>query len=202
MTVQTNRNHLLALGVAAGLALAAASATGCASYGSYPEIGSDAAVNDTNVIPMPTLMRLAVTEVAERYEYDDAPYLVNWPRGTEMRTADRMTDLLPGDAARAMPGTLDRPTLHVTRVWLRVDTGKVEILRPMLELGPKADGSFAHEPVVVHLRSGGLKPWRVVATRSWSPDTRDVPPVHLWEEEWATDEPMIEVEDSQPDTEG
>ncbi|MEM8834276.1 MAG: hypothetical protein AAGD00_00515 [Planctomycetota bacterium] len=200
MTVRNRFHRVLGLTAAASLTLGAASITGCASYGSYPEIGSDAAVNDTNVIPMPTLMRLAVTEVAERYGYTDAPYLVNWPKGTEMRTADRMIELMPGDAARAMPGTLDRPTLHVTRVWLRVDTGTVEVLRPMLELGPKDDGTFAYEPVVVHLRTGALKPWRVVATRAWSPDTRNIPRVHLWEDEWAADEPMIEFDNANEDS--
>ncbi len=162
----------LALGMIIGSAGALA---GCAAYANYPSIGRDAAVNDPNVAPLPTLAYLGVRWTVDRYPVEGA-YVVNWPRGMGRARATTLADRL-GDGARLVsPGTRGLPTYHVSRIWLRGDRAEVDVMRPVG--GPDA----GHQMVTVHLRSD-LGRWEVASTKLWPVGMGEVPELYGWEDD-------------------
>jgi hypothetical protein len=185
--MSTSRNGTLrsfTLSLAALIGLAALTAqTGCASYGNYPAIGTaqdDAAVNDPNAAPIPTLMRLALVHVVDRFPVD-GDYVVNLPEGMTSRRAEEFMMKL-GDARAHLPSaeTESRPVYHVTRVWLRPGgTSEVEILRPVYGVGaPGVDAEF--QPVTVRLRKTPLEPYKVDNVRVWPIGIAVPPPLFGW----------------------
>jgi hypothetical protein len=174
---------------AAALAIFAAGMTaftglsGCASYVNYPAIGTaeeDAAVNDPNAAPAPTVTQAALRHVVSRFPVN-GPYLVNLPQGMQKRRADEIVAALR-DPNASLP-TADRaglPAFHVTRVWVRPsDKAQVEILRPIFGVGNPGIPE-EYQPVTVKLRRSPLEAWQVDSVRVWSVGLRKPPALYGW----------------------
>ncbi|MDX2116439.1 MAG: hypothetical protein SFZ24_12585 [Planctomycetota bacterium] len=177
---------------AALLALALAPALpglpGCANYVNYPAIGTaeeDAAINDPNVAPAPTIVQAALRRVTSSFPVD-GPYVINLPEGMTRRRAEEILRLLKDpDARLPAPDTLELPAYHVTRVWLRpADKANVEVLRPIFGVGarPGEGDSAQYQPVMVRLRRSPLEDWKVDSVRVWPIGTVVPPPLFGWDE--------------------
>jgi hypothetical protein len=193
------RGPLLA---SASLALAAAvawAATGCAGYINYPPVGDDWAINHTNVNPSLAIMEAGMLRALRR---SGAPgglqhgeYVVNPPRGTEMRYAQALVDRLnaqPGfeGAQIVTPENGHLPCYHVTRVWVRGDEAIIDILRPIQSIRPAEGQQEVHQPYTVWLRGGAFEHWRTVSTRDWPVGLDPVPMRWNWATQFAAPEPM------------
>lgn len=160
--------------------------SGCASYVNYPPIDTakdDAAVNDPNVSPVPSVIRAALRRVLESYPVE-GDYFVNLPEGMTRRRAEEVIARLR-DARARLPsseaGLL--PAYHVTRVWLRPgDKAEVEILRPVFGVGTPGDLA-QYQPVTVRLRRGPLEDWKVANVRVWPIGMIAPPPLYGWQAE-------------------
>jgi hypothetical protein len=150
------------------LAAAAIAATpGCVGYSSYPEVDS-LAPSSPNFIQVKPVITSALKEVVRRYHPDWAgPFAINLPpEMTPESQADILRDLGP-DARPMTPQTQHLPTYHVGRVWVRGPKAKVDVVRPVLELGPAPDGGIVYQGVTVWL-DAGLNPWQVDFIQPWS----------------------------------
>lgn len=158
--------------------------TGCAMHANYPPIGTaedDAAVNDPNAAPVPTIVQAALRRVIERFPVQ-GEYNINLPQGMTRRRAEEIVTLLRQPGAR-LPSSASQelPTYHVTRVWLRPGgTSTVEILRPVFGVGtPGTEAQY--QPVSVNLRRSPLEDWQVDSTRVWPIGSAVPPPLYGWE---------------------
>lgn len=176
-------------------------ASGCASYVNYPPIGTaeeDAAINDPNVAPAPTVVQAALKHVVKKFPVN-GPYLVNLPQGMLKRRADEIIAALKDpNASLPSPERANLPAFHVTKVWLRPsDKAQVEILRPIFGVGNPGIPE-EYQPVTVRLRRSPLEPWQVDSVRVWSVGMKQPPVLFGWPErggsESATGEPMAPVE--------
>ncbi len=178
-----------------GLAtLGMSSMPGCATYANYPPIGQDLAVNDPNVIPIPVLMRVAITRTLQSdSQTGELPerWVLNLPRGTTLERARSILDnsmrdagvsggMLVGDS-----GYLGLPVYSVTRVWLRADSATVDVIRPVTLDGMEpteadADGVAYTYQKVTHRLKGGFRPWRVETSRAWPIGLEDQPELFGW----------------------
>ncbi|MGP1345638.1 MAG: hypothetical protein ACTS3F_03085 [Phycisphaerales bacterium] len=167
----------LGIGIASGLG-------GCASYINYPPVGDDWAINHTNVNPSHAIMEAGMLRALRRsgapggLAYD--AYVVNPPRGTELRHAEALVNRLnavPGfeGAQIVTPDNAHLPAFHITRLWVRGDAAVVDVLRPIMTVRPQPGATEVHQPYTVWLRGGGLEQWRTVATRDW-PVGMETPP--------------------------
>lgn len=193
------RSPLTALLGASALSLAALSITtapGCATYANYPPIGQDLAINDPNVIPIPVLMRVALTrtlstdaatgELPERW-------VLNFPRGTTLERAQSLLESTSRDAGVTGgmlvgdPGFQGLPVYSVTRVWLRADKATVDVIRPVTLDGmtpTEADTSgvaYTYQKIT-HRLTGGFRPWRVETSRAWPIGLEARPELFGWPE--------------------
>lgn len=166
------------------VALAACAAVaGCASYANYPPLGTakdDAAVNDPNVSPVPSIMRIALAHVIERFPVE-GDFVVNLPEGMTVRRAQELM-LKLGDPRANLPQAEveTRPVYHITRVWLRPGgTSEVEILRPVFGVGTPGDQA-EFQPVTVRLRRTPLEPYKVDSVRVWPIGIAVPPPLFGW----------------------
>lgn len=175
------RTACAALSVAVFAALAGT--PGCASYANYPAIGTakdDAAVNDPNIAPVPTVMRTALMHVVERFPVD-GEYIVNLPEGMTVRRAEEFMMKL-GDPRASLPQaeTESRPVYHITRIWLRpAGSAEVEILRPVYGVGAPGDQP-EFQPVTVRMRKTPLEPFKVDSVRVWPIGIAVPPPLYGW----------------------
>lgn len=186
-TARTRKIQQLApIGFAGLIVLAAlAGPSGCASYANYPPIGTaqdDAAVNDPNVAPVPTLMRTALLHVVDRFPVE-GDFVVNLPEGmTARRAHEFMLKLGQPRASLPQAETETRPVYHITRVWLRPGgTSEVEILRPVFGVGTPGDQA-EFQPVTVRLRHTPLEPYKVDSVRVWPIGIAVPPPLFGWDE--------------------
>ncbi len=166
------------------VAVCAMIAPGCASYSNYPKIESKGLRNDPNSPAIQTALITAVQWVANRYPPGRSPEAVqsavepvsvkvnypiaiNLPVGTRRsgylyvaeRIGPEVYPLTPEIWSSGNP-----PVFHITRVWIRMREARIEVLRPMPELGRGPDGNPVYQPVVVRL-VGGFSPWRVEHAR-------------------------------------
>jgi hypothetical protein len=163
--------------------LAASTFPGCA-FGNYPPIDEakeDAAVNDPNLAPIPSMIRVALAHVIERWPVE-GDYVVNLPRGMNGRRANEIMMKL-GDPRAHLPAAEHEslPVYHVTRVWLRPGgTNEVEVLRPVFGVGaPGVDAEF--QPISVRMRRTPLEEWEVDSVRAWPIGMQVPPPLYGWE---------------------
>lgn len=159
---------------------------GCASYANYPAIGTaqdDAAVNDPNVAPVPTVIRSALLHVIERFPVE-GDFVVNLPEGMTSRRAQEFMMKLGEPRARLPQAESESlPVYHVTRVWLRpAGSAEVEILRPVYGVGAPGDKP-EFQPVTVRLRRTPLEPYRVDSVRVWPIGIAVPPPLYGWTDE-------------------
>lgn len=165
------------------LALVAGAVAGCASYANYPPIGTaadDAAVNDPNVAPVPTMMRTALLHLVDRFPVE-GEYVVNLPEGMTRRRAEEFILLLRDPRARLpREGDESAQVFHITQVWLRPGgRSQVEILRPVFGVGTPGDQA-EFQPVSVYLRRTPLEAWRVDGIRAWPIGIAVPPPLFGW----------------------
>jgi hypothetical protein len=185
---------LLAAGVLSLGALGLGSIPGCATYANYPPIGQDLAVNDPNVIPIPVLMRVALTRTLQNdSQTGELPerWVLNLPRGTTLERARSVLDntmrdagvsggMLVGDA-----GYQGLPAYSITRVWLRGDSATVDVIRPVtLDGMPPTEADtggvgYTYQKVT-HRLKGGFRPWRVETSRAWPIGLEDQPELFGW----------------------
>lgn len=78
----------------------------------------------------------------------------------------------------AVPLTEDNaqrlPIYHVTRVWLRGERARVDVVRPLYELGSKPGGGAVYRGVQLRL-GGGWEPWRVTSSSEYEVGVLDAP---------------------------
>lgn len=179
------------------LAIAAATAfwaTGCAGYINYPPVGDDWAINSTNVSPSLAIMEAGMLRALRRSgapgSLQHGTYVVNPPRGTQLRYAEALVQRLnavPGfeGAQIVTPENGDLPVYHITKLWVRGDEAIIDILRPIPSILPAQGQQEVFQPYTVWLRGGAFEHWRTVATRDW-PVGMDAAPMR-WN--WATQFP-------------
>ncbi len=168
---------------------------GCQQYSTAPGVPTARGIPETPNRPAAvTSMIEAVRYVATRYPPGslredaptvaeamalEAPYelVVNPPRGLRRVYYERLVRQVGPLASAASAESIGgpAPVFHITRVWMRFDKATIDVLRPMVELGPGPDGRPIYQMVTVRLE-GGLRPWRVVHARAWPPDEPITPP--------------------------
>lgn len=181
--------------------------TGCQRYANYPAIPtSEGIAEDPNTTSATKCMSLAVAYVATRYspggynfdaktakEQGDLrvpfPLVVNGPRGMRKGFYQRLAGQIGPEAQVISPANeaAGLPVYHVIRVWLRRNRATVDVLRPMNELAPDAQGRPVYQTVTVRLE-GGLDPWRVIHARGTEPGLDPVPAAYYLPEVDRTDQ--------------
>jgi hypothetical protein len=170
---------------------------GCYQRANYPEIPTSVGFNENPNTPSAERAMIASLQfVASRYtpgqrEFDPAldprttpmvnyPAVVNLPMGMRKSFYERIATKVGPEVLPATPESVvearssGAPVFHVSRVWMRFDRAYVDVLRPMPELGVAPDGTTIHQMITCHLE-GGLRPWRVVYTRTWHPGDAKAP---------------------------
>lgn len=143
------------------------SVPGCVGYSSYPQIES-MAPSSPNFVQVRPAIESALKEVVRRYHPDWAgPFAVNLPAEMTAEAQHIVIQKLGPDARPMTPETAHLPTYHVARVWVRGPKAKIDIVRPVLELGPQPDGGIVYQGLTVWL-DAGLNPWQVDFIQPWS----------------------------------
>jgi hypothetical protein len=169
--------------------------SGCQQYVTSPAIPTARGMSENPNAPAPEqAITAALQYVATRWapgktrEFDakltpgatyvDQAMVINLPAGTRQSFYDRIARKLGPTVQPATPENTDGslPIYHVGRVWLRFENARVDVYRPMLELGPGPDGKPVYQMVTVHLR-GGFSPWRAEFARAWDPGVYETPEV-------------------------
>ncbi len=164
-----------AISLLAGLLVGA----GCASYANVPEPDSPASVTSPNRRQPKAVMTEALIRVLSQFPPDSQRFAVGLPEGVTPETVDEILGALGPGAELAGPRTRDLPTYAIGRIWIRSGKSKVDIFRPVTELGPRSDGSFERQAITVWLE-GGLNPWRVTRTQRWEIGAFPRPDVVEW----------------------
>ncbi len=190
-----------AISVLAGLLVAG----GCASYANVPEPESPTSVTSPNRRQPKAVMKAALTRVLNQYPPGTSRYAVGLPEGVSLETIQEILTALGPGAELASAGTSDLPTYAIGRIWIRTGKSKVDIFRPVVELGRRADGTYERQAITVWLE-GGLDPWHVTRTQRWAvgafprPDVADWPEAPLSEEPESLAAERVEEEARAPDT--
>ncbi len=207
------RPALLRGAAAAVVALAGAiGQIGCATYANWPAIDQDVAVNDPNVAPLPGLGRLAVERVLELdAEAGDLPdaWVVNFPEGMRRSVAREMLGMIEartgysGGLLVGDPGSGAAPVYSITRIWLRGDRARVDIVRPVLVASPRGgstilDAAFQRVTVRFELQAFGPR-WAVDSVRIWPVGTEEEPVLYGWPAELIPDEAIDGPADEEAD---
>ncbi len=161
---------------------------GCAPYVTYPASEADrGGVGDVNLEPSMTVQRLAVGRVLAMdlgsgvlpmrgvASQAEGLWVLNPAGGTTLVRAQRMRrsiDVAGRGLLVGEPGSESAPVYSVTRVWVRGDSARVDVVRPV------EDDRF--ERVTVRLRAGS-RPWRVESVYEW-PGAVDEPELFGWPE--------------------
>lgn len=168
--------------------LALAGAIGAAScareYANYPPITGDefAVKNVNNSINMKNAIAAAVRWTAMRYPPpggDGAPFAINLPAGTSEETYARVAGMVGKGAqpiSEANAQTL--PIYHVTRVWLRGEIARIDVVRPVFEIAHKPGGGPVYRGVEVRL-AGGWEPWHVTGSTEYEIGVLEPPVLHI-----------------------
>jgi len=145
---------------------------GCALYMNYPPLEGDTSINNPNVSPMPEVVEIGLIETVRRYPAGGA-YVVNLPRGTSRATAEWVREGL-GASARLVGDESEAglPVFHVTRVWIRGNKARVEVLAP--------DVNGKQRGVVVEMATTGIGEWRVDRVRALATGAVEEPPLYGW----------------------
>ena len=159
------------------------SMTGCAMVASWPAIGDDTAINDPNVSPMPKVIAAGVREVIRRYPAQ-GEFIINLPEGLERPRAERIAREVGPEARVVGYSDVALPVYHVTRVWVRGDRARVDVVRP---LGvPRM-----WQRITVHLKHT-LEGWQPEYTKVW-PLGMDTPgSLYGWLDAGAIGDPPVE----------
>ncbi|KAA0217280.1 MAG: hypothetical protein DYG94_01405 [Leptolyngbya sp. PLA3] len=150
---------------------------GCVGYSSYPKV-EGGAPSSPNFIHMRPVIAESLKAVIEKYHPQDAgPYAVNLPIGITETGRDEVMKALGAQAMDLTPRTEHLPIYHVGRVWVRGADAKVDIVRPILELGRLPGGQPTYQGVTVWL-DGGINNWWVEMIQPWSIGVVEPPELH------------------------
>ena len=164
------------LGVTAGAGLAIGLAgAGCSSYTNINTAEGVGAVTNPNARVPSEVVREALRYVVTRYPAGEA-YAVNLLPNTNTTMGDFITRDLPAGVRIATEDNRDLPTYHVGVTRVRGGVAKVDIIRPVVELGEQPGGGWATQGVTVHM-DGGINPWRVERIQRWALGAVDVPEI-------------------------
>ncbi len=161
------------LGTALGLAIGFGCVGGCVSYTNVPVPNSAPAFKHANSGASIKVIVASIDRVVLRHPMRDrnGNYAVNLPAGTTPETANTIVSRLPDGAIVPFEGMSDTvPVYHISRVWLRGSSGKVDVVYP---IDHETDGGVT---VWVH---GGDQPWYVERLQFWAPGTIPTPPVYV-----------------------
>ena len=188
------RGRMVAVVVIGGAIGLSGALGGCHNNTTYPEVPTARGFTENPNTPSGEQAMVASLQyVASRWapgkrEYDSAetpggvpmvPYdmVVNLPVGTRKKFYDRIPAQIGPNVHAATPESVQSglPVMHVARMWLRFNTGTVDVIRPVAELGAGPDGQPIYQKVTLTLKREFGKEWRVVYGRTWSPGD-DAPP--------------------------
>lgn len=169
-------------------------AGGCQHVTTYPDVPTARGfTEDPNTPACEQAIVASVQYVASRWtpgkrEYDEnatpggapmVPYemIVNLPIGTRKMFYDRIPGKIGPNVQPVTPETVltGLPVFHVSRVWLRFNSGTVDVLRPTTELGAGPNGQPVYQKITLTLKREFNTTWRVVYGRTWTPGD-DTPP--------------------------
>jgi hypothetical protein len=165
-----NRVLGLALVGAVGLVVVL---SGCVSYTNVPEPSSAPAFKNANSGSSIKVISAAVERVVRKHPMKDAQgrYALNLPAGTTPETAQRIVEKLPAGAMVPTEGMESSvPVYHISRVWIRGRSGKVDVVYPL------PDGLDGGVTCWMH---GGDRPWYVERLQYWAPGTIPTPPIYV-----------------------
>ncbi|GJM19609.1 MAG: hypothetical protein DHS20C14_18220 [Phycisphaeraceae bacterium] len=151
----------IAVGVALPLGVA-----GCASYANVPEPESPASVTSPNRRHPKAVMTASLLRVLRIAPPGGPRFAVALPAGMTAESAEEILAALGPGAELATYANADLPTYSIGRIWIRSGKSKVDVFRPVIELGRRDDGTFDRQAITVWLE-GGVEPWRVVRTQRW-----------------------------------
>lgn len=161
---------------------------GCVSYTNVPVPNSAPAFKHANSGASIKSMVAALDRVILKHPMRDSQgrYALNLPAGTTPETAATVLARLPKGAILPYEGMEEFvPVYHISRIWLRGVSGKVDVVYP---IDADTDGGVT---AWVH---GGDRSWYVERLQYWAPGTVPTPPLYI---------PIdgdIEVMDVQTDT--
>ncbi|MBO6512467.1 MAG: hypothetical protein JJ974_00690 [Phycisphaerales bacterium] len=161
------------LGVVIGSGILGLAAGGCVSYTNVPVPSSAPAFKHANSGASIKSISAAIERVVLRHPMKDAQgrYAVNLPAGTTPETAEKILDRLSDGAVIPWEGMDESvPVYHISRIWLRGATGKVDVVYP---IDADTDGG------VTAWVQGGDRSWYVERLQYWAPGTIPTPPVYV-----------------------
>ncbi|HYE60879.1 MAG TPA: hypothetical protein VD997_02690 [Phycisphaerales bacterium] len=182
-----------------GLAITLALNAGCQKYQNYPVVPtSKGLAEDPSNPATEAAIVAAVQYVGNRYPPNgepvalkpgkepgklmvDYPFALNLPAGMRKSFYERIPGKIGPSVVPLTPEVVEEGTLpifHVTRVQLRFNSGIVDVLRPVPELGAGPDGKPIYQKFTVRLQ-GGFEPWRALHARAWDPGFDEAPPVYF-----------------------
>lgn len=160
---------------------------GCQGYSSYPTVdGANMANKSPDAWPQYQLAGMAARYVADRYPPTAPPwaageptqppahFVVNIPSGMSHMPYERAISFAGVGAQPPSPDVNDLPVYHVTRIWSRGYQGRVDVMRPVAEVGAGAGGKPVYQTITVYFE-GGFQPWRVTGRQVRDALTTDVP---------------------------
>jgi hypothetical protein len=161
---------IAASGMLAGLA-GVASLPGCTSYTNVPGPESALAGQDPNGRQASRAAEAALVWTVRRHPVD-GPFVINLPPGTSLETAQSIAAAVGPMAQLPDAATGDLPVYHVSRVWIRLSDGKVDVVFPTRDgLGREIQRG------VTAWMNAGVRPWTVSRGQYWSPGTVPVPAI-------------------------
>tara|TARA_R110002096_G_scaffold344921_7_gene538212 strand:- start:177234 stop:177926 length:693 start_codon:yes stop_codon:yes gene_type:complete len=147
--------------------------SGCVSYTNVPVPNSAPAFKHANSGASIKSMVAALDRVILKHPMRDSQgrYALNLPAGTTPETASIVVSRLPKGAMLPYEGMEESvPVYHISRIWLRGASGKVDVVYP---IDAETDGGVT---VWVH---GGDRSWYVERLQYWSPGTVPTPPLYI-----------------------
>jgi len=153
-------------------------------YANYPPItGDEFAIKDVNnSMNMKNAMAAALRWTAMRYPPpggDNAPFAINLPAGSSEETYARVASLI-GHGAQPISeaNAKSLPVYHITRVWLRGEIARIDVVRPVFEVADKPTGGMVYRGVEVRLASG-WSPWHVTGSSEYEIGVLEPPALHI-----------------------
>ncbi|MBY0111359.1 MAG: hypothetical protein K2Y21_00950 [Phycisphaerales bacterium] len=176
-----SRSALFAAGVGS-LAFVTAFSGGCArEYANYPPIEGDTfAVKDLNSRQMQDAMAAALRWTVLRYppaggSQGGEMLAINLPPGIGEAGYAHVAERVGEGAVPVTEDNAKRlPVYHVTRIWLRGTVARIDVVRPLYEMGEKPGGGPVNRGVQVRL-AGGWEPWRVTSSSEYEVGVLDAP---------------------------
>jgi hypothetical protein len=174
------RRSAAALVAAVGMAVLA----GCVSYAHHTSAAAPVGYTNPNTPAIEEVMMAGLQWTATRYPPGSYPgdeaamMAVNLPEGVRGRVYERVAGAVPG-AEPLTPENSHLPIYHVGTFRIRGDRAQVNVFRPVTAVGPTPTGETVYQEIRLDMR-GGLGPWRVVASREWTPGSGDLPPLNYY----------------------